>query len=253
MSAFGKEVQAETVGNGGLPFYSGKKEGVLMNRNSLKEKPYKRLWVFLYAFIYFPWFFILEKVVQEYYLIECPLDRLIPFCEYFIVPYLFWFAYVALSFVWFFFHEDDVLFYKFTAVMFGGMTISLIIYTVFPNGIQLRPDLDTSKNIFAWATSLIYKADTCTNVFPSLHVYTSAVIAMFAGKTRAASEKIWVKPAAFLLSGLIILSTVFLKQHSVLDVVAGSVMAWALCKAAFVEEKDSEKSASVRKDRWVLR
>lgn len=225
-----------------------------MNRKSFKDRVGRKGWVFLYAFIYFPWFFILERVVQEYYLIECQFDRLIPFCEYFIVPYIFWFVYIAASFYWFILYEEDVLFYKFAAVMFGGMTIALIIYTVFPNGIQLRPDLDASKSVFTWLTSLIYKADTCTNVFPSLHVYTSVVAAMFFTKSKLVSRKHYVRPLIFTVSGLIVMSTVFLKQHSVLDVVAGSIMAWAMCRAVFTEEEEkTEKSGSVNKGRWVLR
>ena len=225
---------------------------IMERRNNMKGRHFKeefrrKSWVFLYGFIYFPWFFILEKLVQDqYYLIECKLDRMIPFCEYFIVPYVFWFAYVAGSFLWFLWKEDDKLFYKFAAVMFGGMTISLIIYTVFPNGIHLRPDIDPDKNLFTWMTSLIYTADTCTNVFPSLHVYTSAVIGIFFSKSRLAAEKPWVKTLMYGISGLIILSTVFLKQHSALDLFAGTAMAWALCSAAFVEE-DEAGAASVRK------
>lgn len=224
-----------------------------MNMDRLREKVGKKPLVFLYIFIYFPWFFILEHVVQDrYYLIECKLDHMIPFCEYFIVPYIFWFVYVAGSFLHFMLKEEDGLFYRFSAVMFGGMTIALIIYTVFPNGIHLRPDLDGSRNIFAWMTSLIYQADTCTNVFPSLHVYTSAVIAIFFSKSRLAKEKPAARPAAFIVSGLIILSTVFLKQHSVLDMVAGSVMAWALCKMAFAEETEEDDTVRKRGRRLVL-
>lgn len=223
-----------------------------MNSRHFKEEFKRKSWVFLYVFIYFPWFFILEKVVQDqYYLIECKVDHFIPFCEYFIVPYLFWFVYVAGSFVWFLWQEGDKLFYKFSAVMFGGMTIALIIYTLFPNGIHLRPNIDPSKNVFAWATSMIYAADTCTNVFPSLHVYTSAVIGIFFSKTQLAARKRWVKPLMFGISASIILSTVFLKQHSVLDLLAGSVMAWALCRAAFVSEEESGTS-SMRKRRSSL-
>ncbi|MDO5410537.1 MAG: phosphatase PAP2 family protein [Lachnospiraceae bacterium] len=209
----------------------------------------KKPWVFLYGLIYFPWFFTLERVVEQYYLIECRLDYLIPFCEYFIVPYLLWFVYVAGSFAWFLLREDDRLFYKFAAVMFGGMTIALIIYTVFPNGIQLRPNIQASKNVFTWLTSLIYRADTSTNVFPSLHVYTSAVISIFFAKSKLAERKPAVKYAAFAFSALIILSTVFLKQHSVLDLVAGNIMAWALCKAAFADEEDETSLEKVEKDR----
>ncbi|MDD7389420.1 MAG: phosphatase PAP2 family protein [Lachnospiraceae bacterium] len=221
-----------------------------MNWKNLRERAGKKPWVFLYMLIYFPWFFILEHVVQDrYYLIECRLDHILPFCEYFIVPYLFWFVYVAGSFLWFMLKEDDSMFYRFSAVMFGGMTIALIIYTLFPNGIHLRPDLDASRNLFTWLTSLIYKADTCTNVFPSLHVYTSAVIAIFFSKSRLVREKPGMKYVLYAASGLIILSTVFLKQHSVLDMIAGNVMAWALCKMAFVEEDEEE---AVRKNRRGL-
>jgi membrane-associated phospholipid phosphatase len=163
---------------------------------------------------------------------------MIPFCEYFVVPYLFWFLYVGGSFLWFFLKEDDRMFYRFAGVMFGGMTIALIIYTVFPNGIHLRPDIDASRNVFTWITSLIYKADTCTNVFPSLHVYTSAVIALFFTRSRLVQEKPAARYLFYLLSGLIILSTVFLKQHSVLDMAAGSVMAWALFMMAFADEEE---------------
>lgn len=225
-----------------------------MNWKNLRERAGKKPWVFLYMLIYFPWFFILEDVVQDrYYLIECRLDHMIPFCEYFIVPYLFWFVYVAGSFLWFMLKEDDDMFYRFSGVMFGGMTIALIIYTVFPNGIHLRPDLDASRNLFTWLTSLIYKADTCTNVFPSLHVFTSAVIAIFFSKSRLTGEKPRMKYAFYGISGLIILSTVFLKQHSVLDLAAGNVMAWALCKMAFVEEGEEEETVRKHRRGLVLR
>lgn len=203
--------------------------------------------------IYFPWFFILEHVVSDqYYLIECRLDHMIPFCEYFIIPYLFWFVYVAGSFFWFMLKEEDGLFYRFSAVMFGGMTIALIIYTVFPNGIHLRPDIDASRNLFAWLTSLIYKADTCTNVFPSLHVYTSAVIANFVSRSRLGRENRRVRYASAIISTLIILSTVFLKQHSVLDLVAGNVMAWALCKMAFADEDEAEEESMEKRRRGLV-
>lgn len=226
-----------------------------MNMKSIRERAGRKPWVFLYMLIYFPWFFILEHVVSDqYYLIECKLDHMIPFCEYFIVPYLFWFVYVAGSFLWFMLKEEDSLFYKFSAVMFGGMTIALIIYTVFPNGIHLRPDIDASRNLFAWLTSLIYKADTCTNVFPSLHVYTSAVIAIFVSRSRPGRENPCAGYASVLISTLIILSTVFLKQHSVLDLVAGNVMAWALCKMAFADaDEEEEENMEKRRRGLVLR
>ena len=64
----------------------------------LKElfKKYNHVWVLLYALIYMPWFTYLERhVTTDFYLIHSPLDDYIPFVEYFIVPYLLWFVYLA--------------------------------------------------------------------------------------------------------------------------------------------------------------
>lgn len=210
-----------------------------MEKKALRENVLKKSWVFLYVFIYFPGFIILEHVVKDqYYLIECKLDMLIPFCEYFVIPYIFWFIYVAGSFIWFISREDDILFYKFAGVMFGGMTIALIIYAIFPNGIQLRPDIDSGKNICTWITSIIYQADTCTNVFPSLHVYTSVVIGIFFSESKLVKEKPGLKAVFPIISTLIVISTVFLKQHSVLDLFAGLIMAVAFC--SIVLDKDAD-------------
>ena len=47
------------------------------------------MWVFLYAFIYMPWFLFLENhVTTKYHVMQTALDERIPFIEYFIVPYL---------------------------------------------------------------------------------------------------------------------------------------------------------------------
>lgn len=83
----------------------------------------------LYAFIYMPWFLFLEKhVTTKYHVMQTALDERIPFIEYFIVPYLMWFAFIAVVFLYFFF-TDVQGFYKLAAISFAGMTIFLIICT----------------------------------------------------------------------------------------------------------------------------
>ena len=55
-------------------------------------KKYNHAFVFLYGFIYMPWFMYLEKhITKDYYLIHSPLDDYIPFVEFFVIPYLLWF------------------------------------------------------------------------------------------------------------------------------------------------------------------
>ena len=60
--------------------------------------------------------------------------------------------------------------------------------------------------------------DDPSNVFPSLHVYTSIVVAYCLATSRYVRAT-WVRIAAVVLCALIAASTTFLKQHSFLDAV----------------------------------
>ena len=56
----------------------------------------KALFLLSYFAIYLPWFGHLEKTVTtHFHVIHTALDDYIPFCEYFIIPYLLWFGYVG--------------------------------------------------------------------------------------------------------------------------------------------------------------
>lgn len=200
-------------------------------------KKYKHAWVFSYILIYMPWFCYLEKhVTNNYYVIHSVFDDRIPFVEYFIVPYLLWFVFIAVVFLYFFFTDVEG-FYKLAKLSFAGMTIFLIISTLVPNGLDLRPVVFERDNIFTDLVKMVYQADTPTNVFPSLHVFNSlaACIAINQSKRLNEKHKGWCI-AAYVLASLIIMATVFLKQHSVLDVVAGFVLAYALFQWVYVPE-----------------
>ena len=178
----------------------------------------------LYVFLYFPWFFWLEKHVTHYQIIYSPLDDMIPFCEYFIVPYLLWFLYVAGTVVYFLFARPKKEFYRLTGFLFIGMSICLLICTIFPNGLLLRPVFDPDKNIFTRLISVLYTVDTSTNVFPSIHVFSSMGIYVAISKSPVSRKHKWLKPASFIMTASIILSTMFLKQHSVIDVIGGLLL-----------------------------
>ena len=131
---------------------------------------YRHAWLLSYAFIYLPWFMFLEQTVtRDYHIMHASLDDLIPFNEYFIVPYFLWFIYVAGTLIFFLFRSKED-YYKMCAFLFSGMTLSLIICTFFHNGTDFRPVIDPDKNIFSAAVAALYKTDTNTNVFPSVHI-----------------------------------------------------------------------------------
>lgn len=198
---------------------------------------YSHAWVLLYGFIYIPWFYYLEQTVTDnYFIIHSVFDDYIPFVEIFIVPYLLWFLYIAATLTYFFF-TDKSGFYKATSLMFTGMTIFLIICTVFPNGLNLRPVVFAHDNIFVDLVKKLYLTDTPTNVLPSLHVYNSICCFLSISNNVKLQQNRLVQHGSLFLTILIVLSTMFLKQHSVVDVVAGCVMAYFLYQLIYAPEK----------------
>ena len=200
-------------------------------------RKYKHAWVFLYILVYMPWFLYLERhVTTHYYVIQTKLDEYIPFIEYFIVPYLLWFVFIAAAFLYFFF-TDVPGFYRLARFMFAGMTIFLIISTIFPNGQDLRPVVFERDNIFVDMVRMLYRADTCTNVFPSLHVFNTLCVCVAIWKNEDLKKHRFLSLGAYVLAGLIILATVFLKQHSVIDVLGACFMAYVLYQFVYVADK----------------
>lgn len=179
-----------------------------------------------YFFIYIIWFTYLERnITTKFTPIYSKLDSLIPFNELFIIPYYIWFAYIAVT-VSYFFLTSKTDFYKCCANLFIGMTICLIIYTVFPNGHYLRVDLDSlgRSNIFIDLLAKIYSIDTATNVFPSIHVFNSVAAMIAINKSEKLHPIKWLQAIVFILTVLICLSTVFLKQHSAMDIFGALVL-----------------------------
>ena len=199
-------------------------------------KKYSHAWVLLYAFVYMPWFLYLENRTNvHYYIIHSPIDDYIPFIEIFVVPYLIWFVFIAVTALYIFF-TDKAGFYKLAAFLITGMTIFLIICTVFPNGLNLRPTTFPRDNIFTKLVQVVYSADTSTNVLPSIHVYNSIGVSVAIAHSQSLKKHPYIQHGAYILAGLIILSTMFLKQHSVTDVTAAIVLALIVYPFVYVTQ-----------------
>ena len=117
------------------------------------------------------------------------------------------------------------------------MTIFLVISTLFPNGQDLRPVVFERDNIFVDMVRTLYRADTCTNVFPSLHVFNSLSACIAISESDTLKKRRGVCIGAYVLAGFIILATMFLKQHSVLDAVGAGVMAYVLYLFVYAPQK----------------
>jgi membrane-associated phospholipid phosphatase len=213
---------------------------------------YKHGVILSYFFIYITWFMYLERTItKKFYPVYSKLDDFIPFNEVFIIPYLLWFAYIFITVAYFLFTSKHE-FYKLCANLFIGMTICLIIYTIWPNGHYLRVDINSlgRDNIFLTLLSRIYDVDTSTNVFPSIHVFNSVAAFIAINKNERLRKLSWVRPAAFILTVLICMSTVFLKQHSVLDIFGG--LALNLFMYAMVYIPSWSKSSQAKQELYKV-
>ena len=111
---------------------------------------YKHVWILSYFIIYLTWFGYLERTVTtHYHLIHLPIDDYIPFCEYFVIPYIMWFGYVAFGIAFTALH-DKKEFYRLCAFLYTGMTVFLVISTL--------PEWSQFKTLLFHAPQYVYSA-----------------------------------------------------------------------------------------------
>ena len=204
----------------------------------------KHLWILSYFVIYLLWFGYVEKAVtSHFHVIHTRLDDMIPFCELFVIPYFLWFGYVAWGIVYFALHNKQD-YYRLCAFLFTGMTIFLVISTLYPNGHYLRPDVFERDNIFTRLCAFLYSTDTATNLFPSIHVYNSVGVHLAVAKSERFNLDKKARAISFTLMFSIILSTMFVKQHSTFDVLTALLLCAVMYRVVYLRDASrlSQKS-----------
>lgn len=196
--------------------------------HKINDPEFSHLKLLLSWAVYFAAYYLTERWIpyEACYVMNSPLDNLIPFCEYFVVPYVLWYLLVAGSLLYFLlFHIKS--FQNLQKYIIITQIVAVAVYILFPNRQDLRPESFARDNVFTRLVGMLYTIDTSTNVCPSLHVAFSVGIASAWLKEQGIHWGIKTAILAFVV--LICLSTVFLKQHSVLDGLA------ALLVCAFAE------------------
>ena len=97
------------------------------------------------------------------------------------------------------------------------MTIFLIVSTLWPNGQHLRPAVMPRDNIFTRMVAALYRTDTPTNLWPSIHVYNSLGAHFAIIRSKCFEKKKGIRIGSLILASSIIMATMFIKQHSVFD------------------------------------
>ena len=163
-----------------------------------KHKHMYLLFLFLIQII---WFFYDEKVVRvPKYIMFSNLDTYIPFVKEFVVMYVFWYFYMVIAFIYLGITSPPD-FCKLFIFIFAGMTIAHIVYLVFPNGQNLRPYI-SGNDIFSKTIKYI----------------NSIGIFIVMAKSQRLKKNTAIKILLFMCTLSITMSTLFIKQHSIVDV-----------------------------------
>ncbi len=201
----------------------------------LKDHRYYLL--LLYVPVFLIWFVLVEQLHPSdgaYWVSYIPLDDRIPFLPQFSLIYCLWYPFLIAPGLYLLLREPDA-FRRYMWFFMVGTGLCLLICTVFPNGQDLRPQLEDDGGFCVKLIRALYTADTNTNVLPSMHVVGS--VAVFYGALHSRGLRRPLPFAAItIMTVLISLSTVFIKQHSVLDLIAGLVLSlpiWLGLDAAF--------------------
>lgn len=203
--------------------------------HNLNSEEFKHLWLLVYWPAFGILFGMAEKMIplEACHVVYCSLDDRIPFLEIFVLPYVFWYVYLIGMHIYTLLYDVDA-FRKMMKFIMITYTAALVIYIIWPNCQMLRPDTFERDNVLTRFMADFYKFDTNTNVCPSLHVVGSLSVCFTSWNCRGLSDTSdfygKIRRHAFNVSAILIsVSTVFLKQHSVIDIVA----ALAICVPAY--------------------
>ena len=146
------------------------------------------------------------------------LDKEIPFVSLFVFPYVYWYIFIIVGLI-FLLSKDRKEYLRALMAIYIGMCICFTFYYLYPVEIS-RPVVE-NNTIPNKLVNIIYKNDRPFNCFPSIHVLNTYIIMRF---TKIKDNKYWFYYTN-IIGILIILSTLFIKQHFILDGVVAIILA----------------------------
>ena len=185
----------------------------------LREPQFSHLLLLLGWVVYFALYFLTENLIpaENCHPVHMGLDDVIPFCEWFVLPYVFWYVLIVISLGYFALYDIDS-FKRLQTYIMITQALAMICYIAYPTRQDLRPTEFVNENFLTQGVGFLYTFDTNTGVCPSLHVAYSLGIASVWLKQKDAA---WMwKTFVVVAVVLICLSTAFIKQHSAADIFA---------------------------------
>lgn len=170
------------------------------------------------------------------------LDRSIPFVKSFILPYVGWEFFLFLTLIYFGL-KDRGTYKRILLAMNVSLILSYVIYYFYQTSVP-RPELVGSD----WLTVIVrfvYKNDAPFNCFPSIHTLTSFL--MIRGIQGSPVKNFWNTTIITGGAICIILSTLFVKQHVIFDVIGAMLLGEIVLQIVSRLNQGSE----VRSNAWI--
>lgn len=152
---------------------------------------------------------------MHHYDFSIPLDDMIPFVPFMIVFYILAYVTWVVGFIVIGRESRQVCYEVCVAEQIAKM-MCLIAFLVIPSTL-VRPEI-TGNGIFDWLTNLIYQMDSPDNLLPSIHCLENWIC--FRGAMRCKKVGKGYKITIFISALLVFASTVMVKQHVFVDIVA---------------------------------
>lgn len=163
---------------------------------------------------------VFNKPNGEIHKLNTIYDDKIPFVKAFIIPYHIWYVFIIFGLVYLLF-KNRRAYYKTVIALCIGVSVCYIIYSFYQTTVP-RPEL-LGNDFLTRIVRATYIKDQPYNCFPSMHVYTTSLMII---ELHIEGEFKWFGKILSLVLGIsIILSTLFVKQHFILDGISGMFLA----------------------------
>ncbi|MBQ3669439.1 MAG: phosphatase PAP2 family protein [Clostridia bacterium] len=162
---------------------------------------------------------------QTLTVLSSKIDDRIPFVPGFVYIYIGAFLYWVFMYGYVYAMNKPIAMRLFTADALCKL-VCAVCFCVYPCTMA-QPGTDEIRGFGAWLLRIVYAADEPTQLLPSMHCYISVLLALPLFSKRASRSPWGFKLFAAVFSLLICLSTLFVKQHVLVDVYTGVALAIA--------------------------
>ena len=158
-------------------------------------------------------YFLIKNFISDYHVINSFLN--FPYIKFFIYFYDSWYPFIFLC-VLLIYKFDRKNYSKIILTMILAAILANITFIVYPSMI-IRPNIEV-KTFTDWLIDFTYKNDTpAVNCLPSMHCVSCFIICYYISRVKNLNIK--YKSLIIIYSFIIVLSTLFIKQHVIEDAI----------------------------------